>query len=204
MPNFPQKLMEVRPNGAPPIHMPGVLERLKACRGVGDDFDRHVLGCAFAAALSEVEYHPLTESLGLDRRVIGEVVDAVFPGALDLNDIVPEDADTGEDAPEEPDFREMLERNSNGDGQIAKWWSSIVARRCQAGDHMWRSMGLFSRKELTEAMCRYFKPLAAKNVLDIRWKKFLYRQLCTDLGLQVCRSPVCDVCPDLAFCTAEE
>lgn len=204
MPNFPHKLGPSKPNSVPPVHAPGVLERLTACQGLGDDFDRHVVGCTLAAAMSEGEYHSLTEALGLDRQTIGEILDTMFPGAFELDAICPPGATRGDDAIEEPDFRDLLYRHRTAGTPIEDWLVSIIVRRCQAGDHMWRSIGLFSRKELTQAMHRYFGPLASKNVRDMKWKKFIYRQMCEEEGLSICKAPVCDVCPDLQACLEED
>ncbi|WP_366930755.1 nitrogen fixation protein NifQ [Marinospirillum sp.] len=43
-----------------------------------------------------------------------------------------------------------------------------------------------------------------KNHLDMKWKKFLYRQLCMDSGITYCRSPSCEACSDYAECFAPE
>lgn len=205
MPNFPHKLGSPKPNSVPPIHAHGVLDRLKSCNGLGDDFDRHVVGCTFAAAMSEAEFHPLTEALGLERETIGEILETMFPGSYDLDDVVPQKAvGRGEDAIEEADFRDLLDRHRTKGTPIEEWLVSIIVRRCQAGDHMWRSIGLFSRQELTQAMKRYFGPLADKNIKDMKWKKFLYRQMCEDEGLSICKSPVCEVCPDKVECFSSE
>lgn len=204
MPNFPHKLGPSKPNHVPPVHAEGVLERLKACEGMGDDFDRHVVGCTFAAALAETDYHPITEALGLERDTIAHILETMFPGAFDVDSLVPAGAGRGEDAIEEEDFRDLLNRHRSAGTEIEEWLVSIIVRRCQAGDHMWRSIGLFSRQELTRAMQRYFGPLASKNVRDMKWKKFIYRQMCEEEGLFVCKSPVCDVCPDLKECIVSD
>ena len=204
MPNFPHKLGAPKPNSAPPVHAEGVLERLKACRGFGDDFDRHVVACTFAAAMAELEYHPMTEALGLERSEIARIMKVMFEGCYDIDQLVPPDATPGEDAVEESDFRHLLNSNRTSGTDIEKWLLHIIPRRCQAGDHMWRSIGLFSRQELTETLMRYFGPLASKNVDNMKWKKFLYRQMCESDGFLVCKSPVCVVCPDYADCFGPE
>jgi nitrogen fixation protein NifQ len=38
----------------------------------------------------------------------------------------------------------------------------------------------------------------------MKWKKFLYRQLCLEEGIYVCRAPSCDVCRDYDLCFARE
>jgi nitrogen fixation protein NifQ len=49
-----------------------------------------------------------------------------------------------------------------------------------------------------------FPELAAKNEKDMKWKKFLYKQLCEAEGLYLCRAPSCDVCIDYSKCFGPE
>ena len=48
-----------------------------------------------------------------------------------------------------------------------------------------------------------FRPLAEQNTKDMKWKKFLYKQLCIGEGIYVCRAPSCEVCVDYAACFGE-
>jgi nitrogen fixation protein NifQ len=38
----------------------------------------------------------------------------------------------------------------------------------------------------------------------MKWKKFLYRQLCLEEGIYVCRAPSCEVCKDYDLCFGPE
>jgi nitrogen fixation protein NifQ len=49
-----------------------------------------------------------------------------------------------------------------------------------------------------------FPELAAKNDKDMKWKKFLYKQLCEAEGLYLCRAPSCEVCIDYPKCFGSE
>jgi nitrogen fixation protein NifQ len=49
-----------------------------------------------------------------------------------------------------------------------------------------------------------FPELAAKNDQDMKWKKFLYKQLCEAEGLYLCRAPSCNVCIDYPKCYGSE
>lgn len=80
----------------------------------------------------------------------------------------------------------------------------VVAHGCLGDDHLWQDLGLASRAELGELMQRNFPRLAARNDRDMKWKKFLYRQLCEMEGLVICRSPSCEVCCDHALCFGPE
>ena len=84
------------------------------------------------------------------------------------------------------------------------WISVIVATGCMADDHLWQDLGLWSRRDLSELMVRNFPALAAKNDRDMKWKKFLYKQLCQQEGIYLCRAPSCAVCCDYALCFGPE
>jgi nitrogen fixation protein NifQ len=49
-----------------------------------------------------------------------------------------------------------------------------------------------------------FPGLAAKNVGDMKWKKFFYRQLCERAEIPICKSPNCAICTDYDVCFAVE
>ena len=80
----------------------------------------------------------------------------------------------------------------------------IVAAACLGGDHLWRDLGLASRQQLRELLQHNFPQLAQRNVNDMRWKKFFYKQLCEQDGGYVCRSPSCEQCPTHHDCFGEE
>jgi nitrogen fixation protein NifQ len=82
--------------------------------------------------------------------------------------------------------------------------AAIVAAACMGSDHLWEDLGLWSRADLTLLMRHCFPALAAKNGRDMKWKKFLYRQLCLEEGIYVCRAPSCDVCRDYDLCFGRE
>ena len=85
-----------------------------------------------------------------------------------------------------------------------RWMSVIVATGCMANDHLWEDLGLWSRRDLSELMARNFPTLAAKNDRDMKWKKFLYKQLCEQEGIYLCRAPSCAVCRDYPLCFGPE
>ena len=84
------------------------------------------------------------------------------------------------------------------------WMAQVVAAGCMASDHLWQDLGLWDRTELTALMRRNFPPLAARNVRDMKWKRFLYKQLCASEGIHVCRAPTCEVCTDYHVCFGPE
>ncbi|WP_347338170.1 nitrogen fixation protein NifQ [Chromatium okenii] len=84
------------------------------------------------------------------------------------------------------------------------WMAQIVAAGCMANDHLWHDLGLWNRDELTALMQRNFPALAAGNVHDMKWKRFLYKQLCETAAVNVCRAPSCEVCIDYSLCFGVE
>jgi nitrogen fixation protein NifQ len=84
------------------------------------------------------------------------------------------------------------------------WIIGIIVAACLGGDHLWQDLGLWSRPQLTAMMHCYFPKLAAKNDQDMKWKKFLYKQLCIAEGVTLCLAPSCEVCIDYPKCFSPE
>jgi nitrogen fixation protein NifQ len=91
-----------------------------------------------------------------------------------------------------------------GDDPSEVWMAQVVAAGCMASDHLWQDLGLPARGELTALMRRNFPTLAARNVKDMKWKRFLYKQLCEAEGIYTCRAPSCQVCADYDACFGPE
>ncbi len=85
-----------------------------------------------------------------------------------------------------------------------KWIAEIVTTACMANDHLWQDLGIWSRGYLSQLMTNNFPTLAAKNVHDMKWKKFLYKQLCEREGINACRAPSCEYCVDYLKCFGPE
>lgn len=84
------------------------------------------------------------------------------------------------------------------------WMAKIVTTACMASDHLWQDLGLFSRDYLSRLMALNFPALAAKNTYDMKWKKFIYKQLCEREGINACRAPSCEYCADYLKCFGPE
>jgi nitrogen fixation protein NifQ len=84
------------------------------------------------------------------------------------------------------------------------WLSVIIATGCMANNHLWEDLGLWSRQDLSALIARNFPTLAAQNDRDMKWKKFLYKQLCLQEGVYLCRAPSCAVCRDYSQCFGPE
>jgi nitrogen fixation protein NifQ len=105
--------------------------------------------------------------------------------------------------PEIDDLRTLLQQNLTYSSSESGWMVEILCAGCTGSDHLWQDLGLWSRKDLSALMHDNFRPLAERNDKDMKWKKFLYKQLCVDEGIYVCRAPSCEVCVDYAACFGE-
>ena len=102
------------------------------------------------------------------------------------------------------DLRVLLLDNCSGNTPTEAWMVEIVTAACMGGDHLWQDLGLWSRADLSRLMVGHFSPLAKRNDKDMKWKKFLYKQLCEAEGVYVCRSPSCEECADYQNCFGSE
>jgi nitrogen fixation protein NifQ len=181
-----------------------VYPQLMATPGGGDPFDRHVFACVLAIAAAEAP-RPLTEAVGLDGAELAALLARHFPGGEALLPGAAADAGAGAEAVEEADYRRLLLDGATVPGSDeARWLAAMVARRSLCPDHLWQGLGLPARADLSQLLHRHFGPLAARNVRDMKWKKFFYRQMCEAEGMSICKSPVCDDCVDFDICFGGE
>jgi nitrogen fixation protein NifQ len=102
------------------------------------------------------------------------------------------------------DLRNLLMQNiSDGAGEH-EMMADIVIAGCMGAGHLWQDLGLWERADLSRLMLTHFRPLAMRNERDMKWKKFLYKQLCETEGIYTCRAPSCEVCVDYAVCFGPE
>jgi nitrogen fixation protein NifQ len=106
--------------------------------------------------------------------------------------------------PEWEDLVNLMLEFRAGNDWSEQWIAEIVAAACMGLNHLWQDLGLWSRGELTEVLSLNFPELAKRNNKDMKWKKFLYKQLCERDGTFVCRAPSCDVCADYNVCFGPE
>ena len=84
------------------------------------------------------------------------------------------------------------------------WLAHALSQASLGDNHLWQDLHLPSRRELSALMSGWFPILAARNDRDMKWKKFLYKQLCDKADLSICRAPSCSVCTDYAHCYGPE
>ncbi|WP_165313446.1 nitrogen fixation protein NifQ [Vibrio ziniensis] len=77
---------------------------------------------------------------------------------------------------------------------------TVLASACLGNQHLWRDLGMPERPRLTALFRDYFPSLHVSNNKNMRWKRFLYRQLCENGGDYVCRSPSCEECASYFEC----
>lgn len=105
---------------------------------------------------------------------------------------------------ERAEVYKLLSRYRAGSGESETWMANIVAAACQGQDHLWQDMGLWSRDQLSKLMLHNFPDLALKNDKNMKWKKFIYKQLCITEGIYTCRAPSCEDCADYDDCFSPE
>ncbi|WP_275098903.1 nitrogen fixation protein NifQ [Sedimenticola hydrogenitrophicus] len=101
---------------------------------------------------------------------------------------------------EREELNQLLLAGRTGASESEVWMAGIVTVGCLGNDHLWQDLGLWSRPDLSQLMLDNFAPLALRNDKNMKWKRFLYKQLCEAEGIYVCRSPSCEVCVDYAKC----
>lgn len=170
-------------------------------RAVGDGND-HDLACMIASW--QTAGSPMPDWLGLSPAAFRCLVAHHFPGT-GFGLFQPQERSLAEDRLDEvDDLVRLMLRDKAGESPSEVWMAHIVAAGSMASDHLWQDLGLWSRKDLTALMRRNFPALSGRNVKDMKWKRFLYKQLCETEGIYTCRAPSCEVCTDYKVCFGPE
>ncbi len=170
-------------------------------RAAGDGND-HVLACMIASWQTGGGAMP--DWLGLSRAAFQCLLDHHFPGTPAGRFRPRGRPFAPERQPEVEELARLMLIDKAGDSPSEVWMAHVVAAGCAASDHLWQDLGLWSRADLSALMRRNFPPLAARNVRDMKWKRFLYKQLCEAEGVYTCRVPSCELCSDYHVCFAPE
>lgn len=149
--------------------------------------------------------------LGVDARSTQQALARCFPGvdrALGLDWQQLQGAERKEPRRAEvDDVVTLLLEHANPDAGLAEHALVIASALGGASlgqNHLWQDLLLPSRGELSALMQHWFPELVRLNHQDMRWKKFLYRQLCLREEILICRSPSCSACSDFANCFGPE
>jgi len=108
------------------------------------------------------------------------------------------------DMPERQELAALFAENYADTDEQRVWIADIVIAGCAGHHHLWEDLGLFCRRDLSAMMQANFPPLAERNARDMKWKKFIYKQLCEREGIIACPAPTCDACADFKVCFAPE
>jgi nitrogen fixation protein NifQ len=166
-----------------------------------EGFDRHIVACIFSLAIEEAALHnrPLSATTGLDPADLAIVVAEFFPHATHLTAEAP--VVRGAD---EACLLDLLSHCATDGTEFQRRLAAMIARRAQSANHLWQDLGLRHRGDLSRLMALHFRPLAARNTNDMKWKKFLYRMICRDAGYSLCTAPSCSECCDFEVCFGDE
>lgn len=164
--------------------------------------DRHLFACLLTIASSEAA--ATHAALGLAKSELEDLVRYFFPLT---GWQARQQSDQASQPPEvNLQVRVLLHEHvaASPDRRLAGWLTDILAARAAHPGHLWMAMGLFERPELTAAIGRILPSLLAANTINMRWKRFFFKQLCDRNGGSLCKSPVCGNCSDYTLCFAEK
>ncbi|KRP93795.1 molybdenum processing protein [Bradyrhizobium yuanmingense] len=173
---------------------------------IDSNLDRHVLASVLAAAT--MDGGSLSEKVGLSGLELAALLEQYFPstGIKPAEQLSPLQVSPfkWEEHEEIAMLRDLLLKQRSTEGDVGRWLAAMIARRAIEPDHLWEALGLRNRAELSLLLSRHFAPLAARNVDNMRWKRFFYRMLCENEGLVMCTTPVCNQCNEFDICFGEE
>jgi nitrogen fixation protein NifQ len=171
------------------------------------DEDRHLFACLLAVAVQDE--HKTCEALGLTDSDLSALLKKFFPCAEP--DLLQKHNKAEFLNP--PEINEevlgiLLEHVPTTlgpyDNLVSVSLCHILAARAALPGHLWVAMGLFERPELTAAIRRHLPTLTEANSQNMRWKRYLFKQVCDRNGGTMCKSPNCGVCSDYAICFTDE
>ncbi len=143
---------------------------------------------------------------GLSRATMAQLAERFFPAleAAGLVAATPAEPLLSDREGEFDDLLQLLLAHRGSDDEAVEWLALAVATASMAGNHLWQDMGLPNRGVLNRVLLDNFPALHAKNVGDMKWKKFFYRQLCEQAEVLICQSPTCGECADYLECFGSE
>ncbi len=166
---------------------------------------------AFASVIPAVikgNIQPPNLGMGLSRDKFSELLECYFPGSSgEIFDASFEEAYSAYVFPMESEFADMVSlflEHRTDDAECNVWLAYAVASGCMGSDHLYHDMGLPDRRTLSALLERYFTALFLKNVNNMKWKKFFYKQLCDKAEVMMCPARNCQSCADYKNCFAPE
>ncbi|MHB8253761.1 MAG: nitrogen fixation protein NifQ [Acidiferrobacter sp.] len=98
----------------------------------------------------------------------------------------------------------LLLAHRSDESQETLWLAHTIATACLGQNHLWQDMGLSDRAALSTLIRRHFARLFKKNIHNMKWKKFFYKELCHQAEVSSCKAPSCSVCADYCACFGPE
>lgn len=159
-----------------------------------------------AAAKGRIQ--PPNLGMGLTQARFTGLLDRYFPGAS--REMYGEACNTACDQcmplqdSEFDDLVQLLLDYRSDDAEQTEWLAYAIASGCMGGDHLYQDMGLPNRQALSDLLEQHFTALYLKNIGNMKWKKFFYKQLCERAEVKMCPAPSCQVCNDYHNCFGPE
>lgn len=94
----------------------------------------------------------------------------------------------------------MASRTPEADAQHVNWLARAIAAASLGNRMLWQDLGLAGRHEVAALMKLYFQPLFQRNVTDLKWKRFIFRELGDKLGRHDMHPPGCHRCAQYRKC----
>jgi nitrogen fixation protein NifQ len=164
--------------------------------------DRHLFACVLSLAARE-PYAPAS-ALGLKQSELQTLLHTFFPASCTDYWTLNTPPAAAPPPKTNPDVLNILLSHIRETGTLeelmSRWLAHILAARAAQPGHLWVAMGLFERPQLTAAIRRQLPTLVEANNQGMRWKRFLFKQICELNGGMMCKSPNCGDCSDYARC----
>lgn len=167
-----------------------------------DGLTRAFAGVIQAASKGEIQ--PPNMGMGLPQGKFVELLECYFPGSS--REVCGDSSqEAGADCvsllvSEFDDLVGLLLDHRTSDAEYNEWLAYAVASGCMGCNHLYQDMGLPDRHALSALLERYFTSLYLKNVDDMKWKKFFYKQLCDRAEVTMCPARSCQSCIDYQNC----
>jgi len=146
----------------------------------------------------------LPQYLGFSSSEFRSLMQHHFPGFLISDKVRHEEVFDEKRLPEKEDLLQLFSAYRANSSASEHRIANIITTACLGSNHLWQDLGLWNRTQLSELISINFPALAEKNIRNMKWKKFLYKQLCNEEGIYVCRAPSCEVCTDYEVCFGPE
>ncbi|HAN55175.1 MAG TPA: hypothetical protein DCQ77_02735 [Betaproteobacteria bacterium] len=179
---------------------------LARARNPDDGLTRAFAGVIQAAGKGEIQ--PPSLGMGLSQDKFVTLLERYFPGTS--REICDESCSEAcadcvpLQASEFDDLVALLLAHRSDDAEHTEWLAHAIASGCMGGNHLYQDMGLPDRQALSVLLERHFTKLYLKNLGNMKWKKFFYKQLCDRAEVKMCPAPSCQVCNDYKSCFGPE